>query len=105
MEKVTGVDLLISAEAELLDTVSWYNKESEGLGFDFAAEVARTIEKIVNYPLAWAKLSERTRRCRTNRFPFGVIYQIRANRILIVSIMHMKREPNSWRTYLPPQMQ
>jgi hypothetical protein len=101
MEKVITVDVLFSAEAELLEAVAWYNEQSEGLGFEFAAEVSRTIDKIVRYPQAWAKLSARTRRCRTNRFPFGVIYQIRGDGILIVSIMHMKREPNSWRNNLP----
>jgi hypothetical protein len=105
MEKVITVDVLFSAEAELLEAVAWYNEQSEGLGFEFAAEVSRTIDKIVRYPQAWAKLSARTRRCRTNRFPFGVIYQIRGEGIMIVSIMHMKREPNSWRNNIPSRKQ
>jgi hypothetical protein len=105
MQKIAGVDLLASAEAELLEAIAWYNEQSEGLGFEFAAEALRTIERIVHYPRAWAALSKRTRRCRTNRFPFGVIYQIRKDHILIVSIMHMKREPNSWRTYLSSRKQ
>ena len=100
MEKITGVDFLAPAEAELLEAIAWYNEQSEGLGFEFAAETLRTIERIVHYPRAWRALSKRTRRCRTNRFPFGIIFQIRNNRILIVSIMHMKREPNSWRRSL-----
>jgi ParE toxin of type II toxin-antitoxin system, parDE len=105
MEKIVGVEVLASAEAELLEAVSYYNEQSEGLGFDLAAEVLRTIERIVRYPLAWASLSKRTRRCRTNRFPFGVIYQIRKDQILIISIMHMKRHPDSWRIYLTSRRQ
>ncbi len=66
-----------SRRAELTDAISYYNIQSEGLGYKFAAEVKRALERIVQYPDAWFRLSKRTRRCRTNRFPYGVIYQIR----------------------------
>jgi plasmid stabilization system protein ParE len=100
MEKIVGVVFLDSAETELLDAITWYNEENAGLGFEFAAEIAHTIERIVDNPSAWAPLSPRTRRCRTNRFPYSVIYQIRSETILIVSVMHMKRHPESWRNNL-----
>lgn len=73
MEEITGVDMLSAAEAELLEAIAWYNEQGEGLGFEFAAEVLRTIQRIVQYPDAWGALSRRTRRCRTNRFPYAVI--------------------------------
>lgn len=83
MEKIGGVDVLASAEDEFSDVVAFYNEQSEGLGFEFAVEVLRTIDRIIRHPHAWSPLSTRTRRCRTNRFPFGIVYQIRNNRILI----------------------
>lgn len=100
MEKIAGVDILAAAEAELSEAIAWYNEQSEGLGFEFAAESFRTIQRIVLYPDAWGALSKRTRRCRINRFPYSVVYQVRKDRILIVSVMHMKREPSSWRDRL-----
>jgi plasmid stabilization system protein ParE len=103
MEKIAGVDILAIAEAELLDAIKWYNQQSEGLGFEFAAEVMKTIHRIVNNPHAWPSLSRNSRRCITNRFPYAVIYQDRKNRVLIVSIMHMMREPDSWRSRLSSQ--
>ncbi len=65
------------ARIELADAISYYNSQSEGLGYEFAAEVKRTLERIVQYPEAWFKLSKRTDRCRTNRFSYGIVYQIR----------------------------
>lgn len=94
------IEFLAPAEAELADTISYYNMQSEGLGFEFATEVKRTIERIVQHPEAWAKLSKRTRRCRTNRFPYGVIYQVREETLLIVAVMHLSREPQTWKSRL-----
>ncbi len=92
------VEFLSVAEREFAEAVEYYNQESEGLGFKFAAEVKRTLERIVQFPKAWTPLSERTRRCRTNRFKYGVIYQIREDKILIVAIMHLNRDPDSWKS-------
>ena len=88
------------AKAELTDAISYYNMQSEGLGYEFAAEVKRTLERIVQYPDAWFKLSNRTHRCRTNRFPYGIIYQVRNETLLIVAVMHLSREPETWKSRL-----
>ena len=90
------IKFLAVAEAELNNAIDYYNGESEGLGYEFAAEVKRTLERIFQYPEAWLLISKRTRRCRTNRFPYGIIYQVRAEAILIVAIMHLSRDPEIW---------
>ena len=94
------IEFLPPARTELTDAISYYNTQSEGLGYEFAVEVKRTLGRIAQYPDAWFKLSRRTRRCRTNRFPYGVIYQIREDTLLIVAIMHLSREPESWKSRL-----
>ena len=94
------IEFLPPAEAELKEAIAYYNTESEGLGYEFAGEVKRTLERIVQYPDAWFKLSRRTRRCRTNRFPYGVIYQVRRETLLVVAVMHLSREPKTWRSRL-----
>ena len=96
------VRILAPAEAELLDAVAYYNRESEGLGYEFAAEVRRTIIRITEHPNAWTPISHHTRRCRLNRFPYGILYQLRPDAILIVAVMHLRREPESWKKRLAP---
>ena len=91
------VDLLDPAKAELLEATDYYNLQSEGLGYEFAAEVGRTIGRIIQHPDAWTPLSPRTRRCRTNRFPYGLIYQVRTEIILIIAVQHLRRHPDSWK--------
>lgn len=92
-----NITFLAPAEAELLDAVAYYNTQSEGLGYEFAAEVKRTIERIIQYPEAWFQLSKRTRRCRTSRFPYGVIYQVKNKTVIVVAVMHLSRHPQTWK--------
>ncbi|MBI2433877.1 MAG: type II toxin-antitoxin system RelE/ParE family toxin [Candidatus Hydrogenedentes bacterium] len=85
------------AQCEFEAAVAYYNSECPGLGYEFEDEVYRTLERIQDLPLAWQSLSARTRRCLTRRFPYGIIYQIEESEILIVSIMHLHRKPDTWR--------
>ena len=94
------VEFLSAAEAELADAVSYYNGQSEGLGYEFAAEIKQTIARILQFPDAWAQLSVRTRPCRTKRFPYAVVYQIRDRVVLMVAVMHLRRHPDTWKSRL-----
>jgi hypothetical protein len=47
------IEFLPPARAELTDAISYYNIQSEGLGYEFAAEIKRTLERILQYPDAW----------------------------------------------------
>jgi len=94
---MTAYRFTSSALAEVSKATLHYEKQEKGLGGDFLDEVDATLARILANPHAWHPLSPRTRRCRTHRFPFGVIYQIRPDEILIVSVMDLRRDPTSWR--------
>jgi plasmid stabilization system protein ParE len=96
-----NVEFLEAARAEFIEAAEYYNEKQEGLGLEFSDEVRSTIERIIQYPEAWSPISKRTRRCRTKRFPFAVIYQVRGDTLLIIAIMHLHREPQSWKSRIP----
>ncbi|MCX5644735.1 MAG: type II toxin-antitoxin system RelE/ParE family toxin [Phycisphaerae bacterium] len=97
------VEFLDPATKELVEAIAYYNEQSEGLGYRFAAEVRRTLSRIVQYPHAWPPISKRTRRCRTIGFPYGIVYQASEDVILVAAVMHLHRHPNSWKLRLPSQ--
>jgi plasmid stabilization system protein ParE len=89
-----------TAELELKEAMEFYESARAGLGAEFLREVEATTKLIQSFPLAWLPLSPRTRRCRTHRFPYGLFYQVRAEEILIVSVMDLRRDPKNWEQYL-----
>jgi len=91
-----NVNFLSAAEKELDEEIDYYNAQRSGLGFEFLDQVQSAINRIKQYPEAWQQLSQRTRRCLIKQFPYGIIYQIRPNEILIVAITHLHRKPDYW---------
>lgn len=92
------VRFLEVARAEYRDAVDYYDTEKPGLGREFSEAVESALQQITNFPNGWPQISAHTRRCPTKRFPYGLIYQQRDDLILVVAIMHLKREPTYWRT-------
>lgn len=84
------------ARKELNEAVDYYNGCQDNLGVEFAIEVYTAIQLILQFPKAWSPLSKNTRRCLTNRFPYGIIYQEEKDEIIIIAIMQLNKEPKYW---------
>ena len=91
------VRFLSVAEAELDETIAYYEEKEKGFGLRFLSEVKNSIDRITSYPDAWHRLSENTHRCRTRVFPYGIIFQRRADEIVVVAVASLHREPNYWK--------
>ncbi|UQA62916.1 type II toxin-antitoxin system RelE/ParE family toxin [Polyangium aurulentum] len=85
------------AERELNDAAAYYYaQERPGLGGAFLAEVERVVRLIAEKPMAGTAAREDIRRWRLRRFPYEVIYRIRADHIRILAIAAHKRRPSYW---------
>lgn len=85
------------AESEFDRAVEHYEQCQPKLGLEFAEEVYAAIARIVQYPDAWTSLSKNSRRCLVNRFPYGVIYQVKFRTIRIIAVAHLNRRPGYWK--------
>ena len=92
--------ILLPAIREIREAAKYYQEAVPGLGIDFFAEVRAAVRRIQAHPEAWSSMDPGFRRCRLHRFPYGVIYAIEAGQILIVSVMDLRRQPDSWRKNL-----
>jgi toxin ParE2 len=91
-----NVRLLPAAQTELDEAIHWYAQQAPGLGDSFLVEFLRTLKLIEHHPLGWHSLSTQTRRCRLRRFPYGVIYSVDQDDVLILAIAHLHRRPAYW---------
>jgi toxin ParE1/3/4 len=97
-----NVSFHAQASSELNDAIDFYERQRRGLGREFADEVKSAAQRIKDSPEAWTVVStdEHLRRCRTHRFPYGLIYQLQNDRIVIFAVAHLRRRPGYWRDRL-----
>lgn len=89
-----------AARREFIESIDYYEKCQTGLGRRFAMEIFATIQLILQFPDAWPMLSKNTRRCLSRRFPFGVVYQVLGNEIIVIAVMQLNRKPGYWQDRL-----
>ena len=90
-----------AAGAEAEAAVRWYNERVAGLGDDFRAELAAAVERVGAGPLMWpiSPYDPRTRRHLLSRFPYSLVYVVRADgEVVVAAVAHAKRRPGYWRT-------
>lgn len=84
------------ARKELRESVGYYETQQEGLGKRFLAAVRAAIERIQSYPLMCRTVEHDFRQRRVLRFPYGLIFRLGEDRILI-DVMHLHRKPGYWK--------
>ena len=89
------------AQIELDEAFNYYNNKTPGLGDEFLTEILGTLDRMGKFPDAWHSCSKRTRRCQIRRFPYGIIYQIRKEEILIIAVANLHRKPQHWKERIP----
>ena len=85
------------AFAEYEEAARYYAERDPDLGERFVVAVEGAIDKILESPERWRCVDEDVRRCLTHVFPYGVLYTIEQEYVLVVAVMHCSREPGYWR--------
>jgi plasmid stabilization system protein ParE len=97
---VTRIRFHRAAGAEAEAAVRWYNERVTGLGDDFRAELTAAVERVAEGPLEWpiSQYDPRTRRHLLLRFPYSIVYVVRADGdVTVAAVAHAKRKPGYWR--------
>ena len=90
------VRFLAPAQRELDDAVAWYDEQAAGLGREFLDELDRAVRRVLSFPLSYPEIEPGIRRCRLARFPYGLIYGIDGENLVVVAVAHLHRQPRYW---------
>jgi plasmid stabilization system protein ParE len=88
------------AEREFLAAIDYYAEKAGGLGERFYQEIYRVVAEIEAAPRRHGPWRHGTRRHRARRFPYTVIFAERTDRIQLVAVAHVNRQPDYWLTRL-----
>lgn len=86
------------AQKELFDSSEFYENQGVGLGDEFIDEIEKVLSVIEQHPSSGTKITNKERRFLVPRFPFGIIYAVDDEQIIIYAIMSLKRKPGYWKS-------
>jgi plasmid stabilization system protein ParE len=88
------------ANREYTEAAEYYARIQGELGGRFYDEVEGLILDIRRQPDRFRQFDAPARRHFSDVFPYAVIYLDEPDRVWIVAVMHMKRQPGYWRDRL-----
>jgi plasmid stabilization system protein ParE len=90
------VVLTPEAEDDLEEAALWYEQRLAGLGTRLVAQVRAAISRISDLPDLYPEVHPGIRRVSVRRFPYGVFYRRREERVEVIAILHDRRNPTVW---------
>lgn len=84
------------AEKELAEAYEWYEAQVQGLGSDFLLHVEAALSSLQRSPRSYPVVYKSVHRCLVRRFPYGIFYLVDKERIVVLSILHARRDPRTW---------
>lgn len=81
------------AESDLADAADWYNRIRPGLGDDLVLCLEHAFDLIREHPEAYTLILPDVRRALVRRFPYGVFFRLRHERIEVEAIFHLRADP------------
>jgi toxin ParE1/3/4 len=88
------------AASEYLAAAEYYARINPELGGRFYDEIERLVRDIRNQPDRFLRYDPPAQRHFSDVFPYAIIYVERADRIIVLAVMHFKRRPGYWKQRL-----
>jgi toxin ParE1/3/4 len=85
------------AEKELIAAAAYYENQKPTLGRRFLISIQDAINRVLINPDLYPIVDSNVRRCLVRTFPFGIIFREFHDRIVILAIMHLHRDPDYWK--------
>ena len=98
-----SLSMTARADDDVFDAFRWYEERSVGLGDDFLIALNRRTESIREAPDQYEPLGGGYRRAMVGKFPYSVIFEASADRVVVHAVPHQHRDERTWRRRLKPR--
>jgi plasmid stabilization system protein ParE len=88
------------AIGEAAEAYEWYAERSESAAERFWEELRRAREMVTKEPASWSRYLHGTHCFLLDRYPYGLVYVERGEKIIGIAVAHLKRRPGYWRKRL-----
>ena len=78
----------------------WYESQHVGLGEDFLLTLEASYANITRAPEQYQDIYKSVRRKLVRRFPYGIFFVVRGNSVVVLAVLHIKRDQKSWKKRL-----
>ena len=85
------------AQAELDESVAYYEVSESGLGLRFAGVVNTVFESILKDPRRYPVADGDVREAAVPGFPYCIYYRVRDPYLIVVAVYHQSRDPSGWK--------
>jgi plasmid stabilization system protein ParE len=86
-----------AARAEYDEAAIWYESQKVGLGNEFVNELEQALLTACENPQRCPQVLHDVQRIRIRRFPYTIFFRVRAERLVVLSVFHARRNPLVWR--------
>lgn len=84
---------------DMSEALEWYQDISKELGEKYLSSVEDRFEFLEQFPEAFQVRYNNVRMAPLNKFPFAIHYMIDESKIVILRVLHTKRNPVNWKNY------
>jgi plasmid stabilization system protein ParE len=91
------VRFAFTANHELTAAARWYRRRSPQAARRFKNAIRQASSQVQKHPDAWEMWDPPFRRYFLRSFPFALVYTEEEQTILIIAVMHLRREPGYWK--------
>jgi plasmid stabilization system protein ParE len=76
----------------------WYERQRPGLGTDFLDSVEQVLAEVTANPTRFASAERDIREAALSRFPYAIYYRVLPDRIRVLAVYHLSRDPTAWQS-------
>ena len=86
-----------AAERDITSAFGWYQEQAVGLGHEFLRSLDACLASLRRRPRSYPFVHKEVRRALLRRFPYAVFYLAEPERIVVLAVFHVRRDPERWK--------